>query len=108
MNIDVTGRRVELTPEIRSYAEEKLGKLGRLLNNLEIHVTLSAEKHRFTCGVVAQGKGTPYAAEQTSKNLLESINDAVDVLARQIRKDKTAKLADRREGAESIRRPEEA
>ena len=103
MNIDLTGRHLELSPEIRAYAEEKINKLGRLVHNLEIHVTLAAEKHRKNCTIVAQGNGTTYTADVSDDDLRRAINESVDALSRQIRKDKTSKLAGRREGAETIR-----
>lgn len=106
MTIELTGRHLELTPEIRSYAEDKIRKLGRLVDNLEIHVTLSSEKHRQTCAIVARGKGGTYTGEVTGDELYPAINEAVDVLARRLRKDKTSKLSSRREGAPTIRRPE--
>ena len=105
MHIDLTGRRMELSPEIRTYTEEKLGKLGRLAHNLDLHVTLAAEKHRCTCTIVAQGKGATYTAEVTEDDVHRAIVEAVDVLARQMRKDKTSRLSGRRNGAPTIRRP---
>lgn len=104
MNIEMTARHVTLTPEIRAYAEAKIAKLGRLVHNLDIQVTLSAEKHRQQVSIVANGNGARYTADLEDDDLHRAIGEAVDVLARQIRKDKTAKLADRREGAETIRR----
>ncbi len=108
MKIDLTGRRLDLTPEMRAYTEEKIGKLGRLTHNLDLHVTLAAEKHRFTCTIVAQGKGATYTAEITDDDVHRAVVESVDVLARQLRKDKTSRLAGRRPGARTIRRPQEA
>lgn len=108
MKIDLTGRRFDLTPEIRAYTEEKIEKLGRLTHNLDLHVTLAAEKHRFTCTIVAQGKGATYTAEVTDDDVHRAIVESVDVLARQMRKDKTSRLAGRRPGSRTIRRPAEA
>jgi putative sigma-54 modulation protein len=105
MRIDLTGRRLDVSPEIRTYTEEKIGKLGRLAHDLDIHVTLAAEKHRCSCTVVAQGKGATYTAEVTEDDLHKAIVEAVDVLARQLRKDKTSRLSGRRNGAATIRRP---
>lgn len=107
MNIDLTGRHIDLTPELRAYATEKINKLDRLAHNLEIKMTLAAEKHRQSCTIVAQGKGATYTAETTGDDLHKVIVETVEVLARQMRKDKTNRLADRREGAETIRRPGE-
>ena len=106
MQIELTGRHLELTPAIRSYAEEKIRKLGRLVDDLDLHVTLSAEKHRQTCVIVARGKGATYTGEVTDDDLFLAINESVDVLARQLRKEKTSRLSGRREGADTIRRPE--
>ena len=103
MSIDFVGRHLDVTPETRSYAEEKVAKLGRLVENLDIHVTLSAEKHRKTCGIVARGKGVTHSGEVTHEDLHHAITEAVDILARQLRKKKTSRLSQRRSGAETIR-----
>jgi len=104
MTIDFVGRHLELTPEMRAYALEKVHKLGRLVDDLDIHVTLSQEKHRKTCGIVARGRGVVHSGEVTHDDLHQAINEAVDILARQLRKQKTSRLSERREGAPSIRR----
>ncbi|MDH3283834.1 MAG: ribosome-associated translation inhibitor RaiA [Acidobacteriota bacterium] len=103
MTFEMTGRHVTLTPAIRSHVEEKIRKLGRLVDDLEIHVTLTSEKHRNTCTMVAHGKKANYTGEVTNDDLFASINEAVDILARQLRKNKTSRLADRRDGSASIR-----
>lgn len=105
MTLTVTARHMDLTDELRTHTEQKLLKLERLIDNLDIHVTLSAEKHRKTCHVDARGKGVHATGEVTHDDLYTAIHEAVDVLARQLRKNKTSVLADRREGAETIRRP---
>ncbi|UCF68545.1 MAG: ribosome-associated translation inhibitor RaiA [Acidobacteriota bacterium] len=107
MTIEITGRHLDLTPATRAYAEEKIRKLGRLVDALEIQVTLEAEKHRYTCTIVSRGHGATHTGEITSPDLFASINEAVDVLARQLRKSKTSRLAARREGAATIRHLEE-
>jgi putative sigma-54 modulation protein len=103
MTIVLTGRHFELTPAIREHAEEKLSKLGRLIDNLDIEVKLDSNKHRQICSIIARGKGGTYTGEVTGDDLYAAINESVDVLARQLRKGKTSRLAHRREGAASIR-----
>ncbi len=104
MTIKLTGRHMELTPKIRAHAEEKIRKLGRLVETLDLNVTLEEEKHWKMVSIVARGKGGPHTAEVRDEDLFAAINEAVDLLARQLRKDKTAHLADRRKGTPSIRR----
>ncbi len=103
MTIELTGRHMELTPRIRSHAEEKIRKLGRLVDSLDLHVKLEEEKHWKTVSIVARGKGGPHTAETKGEDVFAAINEAVDLLARQLRKNKTAHLADRRKGTMSIR-----
>jgi putative sigma-54 modulation protein len=103
MTIVLTGRHFELTPAIRAHAEEKLSKLGKLIDNLDIEVKLDSNKHRQICSIIARGKGGTYTGEVTHDDLYGAINESVDVLARQLRKGKTSRLAHRREGAASIR-----
>ncbi len=108
MTIEITGRHVSLTPGLRRHVEEKIQKLGRLVDDLDIHVTLTAEKHRQTCTIVAHGRKADYTGERTGEDIYSVVNEAADVLARQLRKSKTSRLSHRREGAESIRHAEEA
>lgn len=52
MQIDFTGRQMEVSPDLRRYTEERLRKLTRLLRDrFDIHVILTAEKHRRTAEV---------------------------------------------------------
>ncbi len=45
MNIVVNGRHLEITPALKSYAEEKVSKFERYLSDIsEAVVTLSIEK----------------------------------------------------------------
>ncbi len=103
MTINITGRHLDLTPAIRNHAEKKIAKLGRLVEDLDLHVTLGVVNHQQSCTIVARGRGGTYTGEVTDDDLFAAINEAVDVLARQLRKSKTSRLADRRGGAESIR-----
>ncbi len=103
MTFEMTGRHVTLTPAIRSHVEEKIGKLGRLVDDLEIHVTLTSVKHRNTCRMVAHGRKANYTGEVTHDDLFTAVNEAVDILARQLRKNKTSRLSERRDGSASIR-----
>ena len=47
MNLDITGRHIEITPSLKEFTEDRLRKLEKLLDGpLEIHVVLGIEKHR--------------------------------------------------------------
>jgi putative sigma-54 modulation protein len=105
MTVDVTARHMELSDDVKQHVTEKLTKLERLVDGLDVHATLSAEKHRKTCHLVARGKGLQLTSESTNDDLFVAIHEAIDSLGRQLRKTKTSILSDRREGADTIRRP---
>ena len=45
MELQITGKNMEVAPEVRHYIERKLGKLGRHLPNIiEVKVELGEEK----------------------------------------------------------------
>ena len=59
MRVDVTGRHVEITPQLRSLLKQRLAKLERVLNDaaLSAHVILSKEKYRHRTEIVVHARG---------------------------------------------------
>ena len=107
MQLDITGRHVEITPALREFAEEKLRKLERLLDPpLEIHVVLGIEKHRHTAEIQVKSKSGVFSGTQETGDLYVSIGEVVDKLERQARRHKE-KLRTRRV-KKGPRRPEAA
>ena len=57
MNIDITGRQIEVTPALRDFAEDKLRKLTKLLDEpLDIHIVLAIEKHRHMAEIQVKSR----------------------------------------------------
>lgn len=98
MNITVNGRNVEITPALKSYSEEKIGKFDRYLSNIsEAVVTLSVQKHRQRAEVLIRANGFLIQAESTTEELYSAIDEVADKLDRQIKKIKE-KLSSHRVG----------
>lgn len=56
MKISVTFRHMNSTEALRAYAEEKISKVAKLLNDTcEAHVVLSVERHVHYCHVQSTG-----------------------------------------------------
>lgn len=107
MQLDITGRHIEITPALREYAEEKLGKLERLLDGpLEIHVVLGIEKHRHMAEIQVKSRTGVFSGTQETGDLYASIGEVVDKLERQALKHKE-KMRTRRV-KRGPRRPEAA
>lgn len=97
MNINITGHRIEVTPAIRHFTEEKFSKLERHFDQITaIHVTLDVEKLRQIAEATLHvAKGELHASSE-SEDLYGAIDLLIDKLDRQLIKHKE-KLRDHRE-----------
>jgi putative sigma-54 modulation protein len=85
MQLSVKGRNLEITPAIRAYAEEKLSRLTRYLENIvSMHVVLSVNKHRQITEVTLRVRDLTIRAEEESDDLYSSIDLVAEKLERQI------------------------
>jgi len=87
MNIIVTGRHIELTDNLKRYAEKKIKKFKKYLGNItEAIVTLSAEKYRHRAEVLLKVNGVLIQAEGITQEVYSSIDEVVEKLERQVKK----------------------
>ena len=98
MQISVTAKKIDLTPAIRSYAEDKIGRLDRFMDGiLEAHVLLRVEKHRHIAEVTLRAPHADFTGKEHSEDLYAAIDGTSDKLERQLRKYKTKTLSRRKE-----------
>lgn len=84
MKMEVTGRQIEVTPALKEFAEEKLGKLDRLLaDDAEAHVVLSINKHRHIAEVQIKSGSLVLSGTEETSDLYASIGEVADKLERQ-------------------------
>lgn len=107
MNIIVNGRHLEVTPALKSYAEEKLKKFDRYLSQItEAIVTLSVEKYRHKAEVLMKANGVLIQAEGVTGEIYSSIDEVVEKLEKQVKKYKEKLVSHRKgEGKASIAPP---
>ena len=69
LKISITGRNLVVTPAIREFTEDRLGRLERALEGIaEAHVILAKEKYRHIAEVVvAAGPGPPRVHRRTCR-----------------------------------------
>lgn len=85
MQLSVKARNLEITPALRAYAEEKLSRLTRYLENImRLDVVLSVAKHRQIAEVTLRVRDLTIRAEEESDDLYSSIDLVVEKLERQI------------------------
>lgn len=103
MNMNYVGKNMEVTDALREVTEKKLSKLDKYFQkDIEGNVTFSTQKNRKIIEVTINLPGTIIRAEESSDDMYASIDKAVDILERQIRKYKT-KLQKRYQNGETIR-----
>ena len=90
MRLQVKGRNIEVSDSIRSYAEEKLGRLERqLADPTKVELELALERNpSIADNHVAEAtiwtKGPTLRARETSHDMRASIDQLVDKLERQV------------------------
>jgi len=96
MNIQLTGRHLEITPAIREYATGKFGKIKRHFDNvIDVNVILSVEKLKQKAEATVHISGKDVFVECDGENLYAAIDALVDKLDRKVIQHKE-KLSDRR------------
>ncbi len=101
MQLNLTGHHVEITPALRDYVSEKLGRLERHFDHVtNVHVVLSVEKLRHKAEATFSITGNNLFANAEEEDMYAAIDALADKLDRQIKKHKE-KLTDhhRTEGA---------
>jgi len=90
MKITITGRKVNLRDSFKEKVEKKLSKFERFFGeDADANVTVTLEKNRQTVEITVRSRGYIYRAEQTSLEMEEALDKAVERLSGQIRKNKT-------------------
>lgn len=110
MNIVVNGRNLDVTPALKTYAEDKIGKFDRYLSNItEAVVTLSIQKYRHKAEVLLKANGMLIQAEGVTGEIYSSIDEVVEKLQRQVKKLKGKSRSSRKgEGKAKGAAPSEA
>lgn len=99
MKITTTGRKIDITEGLRSYVEKKISKLEKYFKeSTDAQVTLSVQKDYHTVEVTIFHDGIIFRAELTDRDMYAAIDKSIDVLERQIRKQKTKLEKKLREG----------
>jgi len=84
MDVDFTGRQVDVTPGLRQYTHGRLRKLERLLpGNPKLHVILGAEKHCRTAEITATFPDQTLVSVMEAADPRSAIKGALDKLERQ-------------------------
>lgn len=85
MQITITTRNIENTEALKRYAEEKITRLQKFVDQItSAHIILSVEKHRQMAEVTLHVRELTIRGEESSDNLYSAIDLVADKLERQI------------------------
>ena len=100
MKFVFTDKKVTLPESVHAYAEKKVGKLDRYFrDDATAAVKFSVEKGRNQVEVTIRSGGTIIRVSESTSDMFASIDSAVAMLERQIRKNKTRLEKRLRQGA---------
>ncbi|MFO7974475.1 MAG: ribosome-associated translation inhibitor RaiA [Candidatus Hydrogenedentota bacterium] len=87
MQLDISGRHMEITDALRSHVKTRLEKLkGHFDKVIDADVVLSVEKHRHVAEVTLHANGIRIHGEESSADMYSSVDAVVAKLEKQIRK----------------------
>jgi len=90
MKFTFTEKKLEVSDELRAYAEKKVGKIDRLFKSeSDASVTFSAERGRYRAEITIHNNGMFYRVSELTSDMFASIDSACAAIERQIRKNKT-------------------
>ncbi len=90
MNITIVGRKCNPREDFRARAEKKLSKIEKFFgDDATAKVTAAVEKSCQSVEVTVKKGGVIFRAEERAENMEDALDKCVDLLIRQIRKNKT-------------------
>jgi putative sigma-54 modulation protein len=90
MELEITGKNIQLVPEIRDYIERKLGRLNRHLPDIttsKVEITeekTKSPRQHFVVQMTIDSRGTLLRSEERGKDLFTAIDRVAEVMDRQI------------------------
>src|SRR6266576_5339179 len=104
MQFQVKGRNLEITDALRSYAEQKLAKLDRQLQDPRVELELAVEKNpsiaeNHVAEATIWTQGPVLRAREASSDMRASIDQLVEKLERQVTRYKKQGRSRRRRAA---------
>ncbi len=90
MKITYTARKVNLRDNFKERVEKKLAKFKKIFSDdANVFVVVTMEKNRQTVEITIRDNKMVYRAESTQPEMNDALDRVIDILTRQIRKNKT-------------------
>lgn len=104
MNVHFTARHLLLPPELKAYAQKRLGTLEPFLDpGAEVDVILSAEKNRQRVEILVRARRDRVRVAEDGRDLSAVLNEVFDVLEKKFRKEREKFREKKRRGKRDLR-----
>ncbi len=85
MNINITARKLEVSNNLREYAEKKFSRLEKYFNQLiDAHIIFSIDKLDHIAEIVVNGDGVQFYGIEKSGDMYSSVDLLIDKLEKQV------------------------
>ena len=102
MNVEITGRHIEITPAIQNYVLNRLRKFTRIFGDqITFHVIIDVEKQRHTAEILLKSKLLDLTGKGQTADMYSSIIRAIEKLERQALKQKSKIIETKRQRAKA-------
>ena len=102
MNVEITGRRILITPAIHEYILKKLRKFTKIFGeDINVHVIVGVEKTRQSAEILLKTKMLDLTGKGQSSDMYNSIVMAIDKLGKQALKHKSKIIEGKRQRAKA-------
>jgi len=87
MNLEITGKKIEITPAIRSYVENNLKKITKFFPKIdEVTLILTVQKYRNLAELSIHTDNGMYTSVEETTDMYAAINTAFDKIKKQARR----------------------
>lgn len=102
MKVEITGRRILITPALRAYVLKKLRKFTKVFGEeITFHVIVDVEKNRQMAEILLKTKMLSLAGKGQTEDMYNSIMAAIEKLERQALKHKGKIIEGKRQRAKA-------
>ena len=88
MNIEITGRHIDVTPAIRTHVEEHFEKIEHLFDGkpAKAHVIIEVERGMHNSEIVINWRNEVLTANTSISDMYQSLTQTIDKIATQARR----------------------
>jgi putative sigma-54 modulation protein len=102
MQVDITGRHIEITEPLRKFATDRIERMhGVIADVMEVHLVLTVEKHqRHAAEANIKTKHDFHHVQETSTDMYTSIAAVFDKVEKQLLRSKDKTITRKRHGTD--------